>query len=242
MMANGCLHYEGLHSMEVGCSCGPQSGETPCQYGSWGVLLGVVAAGDACHPIHRRLGRPLDVLCCSRQAVRHWHPLDEGEDLARAVPKESEDGHQDDAAVGWAVAVADDDTLNPGKIHRCGILEDHPQKEAHDEDDDLEDNSRLRTKTTKVGRGDAGAAAGTVQSQGHPYVDRRDPRQETRHYFSRDIRGVACFPCAPNPTCYVPVPSRAPFSRGGVSCCYWCCCLCCLCQREDRSSSGSDVR
>ena len=219
-MANGRLHCEGLHSMEVGCSCALQSGETPCRYGSWGVLLGGVVAGDACHPMHRKLGRPLDALCCFHQAVRHWRPLDEGEDLARAVPKESEDGHQDDAVVGWAVAVVDDDTMNPGKIRYCGILQDHPQKtEAFDEDDGPDDNSQPRTKMTKAGRGDAGAAAGTVQNQSPPYVDRHDLRQETRNYFSRDTRGVACFPCAPYPTCCVPVPIRAPFSRGGVSCC-----------------------
>lgn len=153
--------------------------------------------------------------------------------MARAVPKESEDGHQDDAA-GWVVDVADDDTLTPGKIRYCGILQDHPQKEALD-DDGPEDNSQPRTKMTKAGRGDAGAAvaAGTVQSQGPPYVDRRDHHRETR-----DIRGVACLPCAPYPTCCVPVPSRAPFSRGCVSYCY----LCYLCQRKGRLSNGSDVR
>lgn len=83
--------------MEVGFSCGPQSGATLCQYELWGVLLGVALASDASHPIHRGLVvHPLDGLCCSRQVVHHWHPLDEGGDLAKTVQKEGEDDHQGD--------------------------------------------------------------------------------------------------------------------------------------------------
>lgn len=132
--------------------------------------------------------------------------------------------------------VADDDTWTPGKIRCCcDILQNHPQKEdpgvvvvvVVGDDDDPEGNNRSMMRMTRSCRGVVGVgAAGAcgVQSQDLPYVDRRDHRQGSRgDFYYRDIPGDACFPFEPYSTCCVPVPSRAPFSREGVSCCCCCC-------------------